>query len=85
PQALAEQVASLLEQARTRQRQVAERYAGLEVKYQPRRSTGRGTTAQQVMRNIDMIQYVVARAGPRWPNWPNATSSARPRCARSWR
>ncbi len=63
PQALAEQVASLLEQARTRQRQVAERYAGLEVKYQPRRSTGRGTTAQQVMRNIDMIQYVVAQGG----------------------
>lgn len=29
--------------------------------YKPHRAQGRGSTAQQVMRNIDMIQYVVAQ------------------------
>ncbi|UYQ79021.1 WYL domain-containing protein [Glutamicibacter sp. JL.03c] len=61
PADLAEQVRSLLLDARTAQlaQRDLEHYA--QVKFRPSRATGRGTTTTQVMRNIDMIQYVVAQ------------------------
>lgn len=60
PKPLAEQVQQLLHQAGAAAAQVAELLAGKTVKYQSTRATGRASTATQVMRNIDMIQYVVA-------------------------
>lgn len=60
PADLADQVRSLLIDAKTAQlaQHDLEHYA--QVKFRPSRATGRGTTTTQVMRNIDMIQYVVA-------------------------
>lgn len=63
PAELAGAVRSLLGAALEAQRAVPDRIAGAQIKYQPHRSAGRGSTAQQVMRNIDMIQYVVSHGG----------------------
>lgn len=61
PSDLAEQVHGLLSAAKASQvaQQGMSNYAS--VKFRPSRATGRGTTTTQVMRNIDMIQYVVAQ------------------------
>lgn len=50
----------MLERARATQvaQQGIDSYS--QAKFRPNRATGRGTTTTQVMRNIDMIQYVAA-------------------------
>lgn len=60
PAHLAEQVQLCLSAARATQgaQQGIDSYS--QAKFRPNRATGRGTTTTQVMRNIDMIQYVAA-------------------------
>lgn len=61
PTDLAEQVHRILSDAKAAQiaQETLDDYP--QVKFRPNRATGRGTTTTQVMRNIDMIQYVVAQ------------------------
>ncbi|MGP5123990.1 helix-turn-helix transcriptional regulator [Glutamicibacter ardleyensis] len=61
PRELALQVANTLKDARAAQHDIAQLSALKDVKFKPHRALGRSSTAQQVMRNIDMIQYVVAQ------------------------
>lgn len=60
PAELAGQVRRLLSEARASQLAQQGLDAYSQVKFRPSRAAGRGTTTTQVMRNIDMIQYVVA-------------------------
>ncbi|WP_417373662.1 helix-turn-helix transcriptional regulator [Glutamicibacter protophormiae] len=60
PAPLAEQVAATLRAARDAQAQLAADPRMHAASFRPQRATGRGTTASQVLRNIDMIQYVVS-------------------------
>lgn len=61
PAQLAAQVASILKGARAAQQEISQLAEVHDVKFKPHRAMGRSSTAQQVMRNIDMIQYVVAQ------------------------
>ena len=60
PAELAAQVQQILRDARTAQSSQGTEDDFADVKFRPHRATGRGTTTTQVMRNIDMIQYVHA-------------------------
>ncbi|MCW4464891.1 WYL domain-containing protein [Glutamicibacter sp. MNS18] len=60
PLELAARVRELLAAARQAQEQAITGLGSGTVKYHPTRAAGRTSTASQVMRNIDMIQYVVA-------------------------
>ena len=60
PPELLDQVTAQLTRALQAATTAGARLAGRPVKYQPTRATGRPSTASQVMRNIDMIQYVVS-------------------------
>ncbi|MBF6671705.1 WYL domain-containing protein [Glutamicibacter sp. FBE19] len=60
PAELAEQVRGLLSEAKASQLAQQGLDAYTQAKFRPSRAAGRGTTTTQVMRNIDMIQYVVA-------------------------
>ncbi len=60
PAPLAEQVAATLRAARDAQVQLAGDPRMHNASFRAQRAAGRGTTATQVLRNIDMIQYVVS-------------------------
>ncbi len=60
PAQLAEHVADTLRAARDAQAALAEDPKITTAAFRPQRASGRGSTATQVMRNIDMIQYVVS-------------------------
>lgn len=57
PASLVAQVQQILREARAAQQAQGSGYQ--DVKMRPHRALGRGTTTTQVLRNIDMIQYVV--------------------------
>ncbi|WP_404291338.1 helix-turn-helix transcriptional regulator [Glutamicibacter arilaitensis] len=61
PAALVSQVADILRQARDAQAEIPLRESVKNAKFKPHRAMGRSSTAQQVMRNIDMIQFVVSQ------------------------
>lgn len=60
PGELVNQVRQILGDARTAQLEQGTKDSYADTKFRPHRATGRGTTTTQVMRNIDMIQYVHA-------------------------
>lgn len=60
PGELVNQVRQILGDARTAQLEQGTKNSYADTKFRPHRATGRGTTTTQVMRNIDMIQYVHA-------------------------
>ncbi|MGO4296986.1 helix-turn-helix transcriptional regulator [Glutamicibacter sp. MCAF14] len=60
PGELVNQVRQILGDARTAQLEQSTKDSYADTKFRPHRATGRGTTTTQVMRNIDMIQYVHA-------------------------
>lgn len=60
PGELVNQVRQILGDARTEQLEQGTQASYADIKFRPHRATGRGTTTTQVMRNIDMIQYVHA-------------------------
>lgn len=60
PGELVNQVRQILGDARTAQLEQGTKDSYTDTKFRPHRATGRGTTTTQVMRNIDMIQYVHA-------------------------
>jgi len=60
PEELAQKVLQRLNSAKSAQTAQHGMSDYASVKFRPNRATGRGTTTTQVMRNIDMIQYVAA-------------------------
>ncbi|MHC6176654.1 helix-turn-helix transcriptional regulator [Glutamicibacter sp. X7] len=60
PDSLRERVCAVLDAAATAQHDIGQQLDVQQIKFRPSRPSGRGSTAQQVMRNIELIQYVVA-------------------------